>query len=133
MKIYIFDLDDTIIYYPFGLVKYENIKMDITLSRLLNNMNGIKYIYSNGTYGHVKKILDIMRLTNKFKKIYARDTMPEMKPHINSFKFVEQNIRKDYNNRNEYCFFDDRLENLHMAKSRGWNRQYRQIPKSNRC
>ena len=121
MKIFIFDLDDTIIYYPFGLVNYNNIRMDITLSRLLNNMNIVKYIYSNGTYGHVKVITDKMRITHNFKKIFARDTMPEMKPHINSYKFVEKNIKKDYNDKNKYYFFDDRLDNLHMAKTRGWN------------
>ena len=121
MKIFIFDLDDTIIYYPFGLVNYNNIRMDITLSRLLNNMNIVKYIYSNGTYGHVKIVTDKMRITNNFTQIFARDRMPAMKPHVDSFKFVEKSIRKDYNNRNKYYFFDDRLENLQTAKSRGWN------------
>jgi len=120
MKIFIFDLDDTIIYYPFGIVKYENIKIDETLSMLLNNLKSPKIIYSNGTYGHVKEVLDKMNITNKFELIYARDTMPQMKPHIYSFKYVEHNIRKRYNSRNKYYFFDDRLENLQMAKSRGW-------------
>ena len=41
--------------------------------------------------------------------------MPEMKPHINSYKFVEHNIRKDYNEKNVYYFFDDRLDNLLQA------------------
>ena len=58
MKIFIFDLDDTIIYYPFGIVKYENIKIDETLSMLLNNLKSPKIIYSNGTYDHVKEVLD---------------------------------------------------------------------------
>ena len=120
MKIFIFDLDDTIIYYPFGIVKYENIKIDETLSMLLNNLKSPKIIYSNGTYGHVKEVLDKMNITNKFELMYGRDTMPQMKPHIDSFKYVEHNIRKRYNSRNKYYFFDDRLENLQMAKSRGW-------------
>jgi len=120
MKIFIFDLDDTIIYYPFGIVDYKNIRIDENLSRILNNLNSPKYIYSNGTYGHVKEILYKMNLTGMFDKIYARDTIPFMKPYMESFKFVEQDIRKYYNNRNKYYFFDDRLENLKTAKSRGW-------------
>ena len=61
-----------------------------------------------------------MKLTRMFDKIYARDTIPFMKPYIESFKFVEQDIRKYYNDRNKYYFFDDRLDNLKTAKSRGW-------------
>ena len=120
MKIFIFDLDDTIIYYPFGIVDYKNIRIDENLSRILNNLNSPKYIYSNGTYGHVKEILYKMNLTGMFDKIYARDTIPFMKPYMESFKFVEQDIRKYYNDRNKYYFFDDRLDNLKTAKSRGW-------------
>ena len=120
MKIFIFDLDDTIIYYPFGIVDYKNIRIDENLSRILNNLNSPKYIYSNGTYGHVKEILYKMNLTGMFDKIYARDTIPFMKPYMESFKYIEQDIRKYYNDRNKYYFFDDRLENLKTAKSRGW-------------
>jgi FMN phosphatase YigB (HAD superfamily) len=43
-----------------------------------------------------------------------------MKPYIESFKFVEQDIKKYYNDRNKYYFFDDLLDNLKTAKSRGW-------------
>ena len=121
MKIFIFDLDDTIIYYPFGIVDYKNIRVDENLSRILNNLNSPKYIYSNGTYGHVKEILNKMNLTNSFDKLYARDRIPYMKPYVESYKFIEQDIRKKYNDRNKYYFFDDRLENLQTAKSRGWN------------
>ena len=98
MKIYIFDLDDTIIYHPFGIVNYNKMKIDKNLSKILNNME----------------------LSNTFNKIYARDTIPYMKPYIESFKFVEQDIKKYYNDRNKYYFFDDLLDNLKTAKSRGW-------------
>ena len=120
MKIFIFDLDDTIIYYPFGIVDYKNIRIDENLSRILNNLKSPKYIYSNGTYEHIKEILYKMNLTGMFDKLYARDTIPFMKPYIESFKFIEQDIRKYYNDRNKYYFFDDRLDNLKTAKSRGW-------------
>ena len=120
MKIFIFDLDDTIIYYPFGIVDYRNIRVDENLSRLLNNLNYPKIIYSNGTYEHVREVLNNMKLSNTFNKVYARDTIPYMKPYIDSFKYVEYDIKKHYKDKNKYYFFDDRLENLHTAKSRGW-------------
>ena len=120
MKIYIFDLDDTIIYHPFGIVNYNKIKMDKNLSKILNYLNSPKFIYSNGTYGHVKEVLNNMGLSNTFNKIYARDIIPYMKPYVESFKYIEQDIKKYYNNRNKYYFFDDILDNLKTAKSRGW-------------
>ena len=120
MKIFIFDLDDTIIYYPFGIVDYRNIRVDENLSIILNNLNYPKIIYSNGTHGHVREVLNSMNLSNTFNKIYARDTIPYMKPYIDSFKFVEQDIKEYYKDKNKYYFFDDRLENLQSAKSRGW-------------
>ena len=49
MKIYIFDLDDTIIYHPFGIVDYNKMKIDKNLSKILNNLDSPKFIYSNGT------------------------------------------------------------------------------------
>ena len=83
MKIFVFDLDDTIIYYPFGIVNYNLINIDKSLSILLNALDGIKLIYSNGTYGHVIDVLKKMKLENIFSKIYSRDTIPFMKPYIN--------------------------------------------------
>ena len=120
MKIFIFDLDDTIIYYPNNIVNYDNIKSDLNLYYLLDNLNSTKIIYTNGTYGHAEEVLKKIKLNNLFNKIYARDTIPLMKPHINSFKYVEKDIKNHINKNNEYYFFDDRLDNLMTAKSLGW-------------
>ena len=120
MKVFIFDLDDTIIYYPFGIVDYNNIRPDVTLFNLLDELKYPKIIYTNGTFGHAEDILKNMRLTNIFTAVYARDTMPAMKPNMLSYKFVENDIRKNINEKNKYYFFDDRLENLEVAKARGW-------------
>ena len=120
MKVFIFDLDDTIIFHQFGQVNYDNMRIDSTLSNLLDELKYPKIIYTNGTYGHAEEVLKQMRLTNLFTAIYARDTMPAMKPLMESFSFVEKDIRKNINQKNQYYFFDDRLENLVTAKSRGW-------------
>ena len=120
MKVFIFDLDDTIIYYPNNIVNYNKITFDSNLFNLLNNLKHPKIIYTNGTYGHAEEVLNNMKLNNIFNKVYARDTIPLMKPHINSFKYVEDDIKKNINRNNEYYFFDDRLDNLMTAKSLGW-------------
>ena len=86
MKVFIFDLDDTIIYYPHGIVDYNNIYPDATLFNLFDNLKYPKIIYTNGTHGHAIEILKNMRLTNQFTAIYARDTMPAMKPNMISYK-----------------------------------------------
>jgi len=120
MKVFIFDLDDTIIYYPMGIVDYNKISFDSNLSNLLNNLNHPKIIYTNGTYGHAEEILKNMKLSNIFNKIYARDNIPYMKPHIKSFNYVLNDIKKNIKSTNDYYFFDDRLDNLQVAKSIGW-------------
>tara|TARA_A100001015_G_scaffold278395_1_gene338544 strand:- start:9 stop:464 length:456 start_codon:yes stop_codon:yes gene_type:complete len=120
MKVFIFDLDDTIIYYPNDIVNYKNIYPDASLFNLLDELKYPKIIYTNGTYGHAIEVLKNMRINNLFTAIYARDTIPYMKPYMKSYKFVENDIIKHIDEKNKYYFFDDRLDNLETAKSRGW-------------
>ena len=48
MKVFIFDLDDTIIYYPFNQVNYDRIGLDVNL------FNFMPYIYDRkGTYSYL--------------------------------------------------------------------------------
>ena len=123
MIYYLFDLDDTIVIHPPSRNDdMYNIKPDPCLQNLFNTLKYKSYIYTNGTYGHAEIVLDKMKLNN-FKKNYARDTMPYMKPHIKSFEFVQKNIlHSDYNttNNNTFIFFEDTLDNLKMAKNLGW-------------
>ena len=120
MLYYLFDLDETLIIHPTDIKLMYNVYPNKLLKRLLKNMIGKKYIYTNATYGHADILLNKLDISKQFKKIYARDTIPYMKPYVESYKFIEQDIRKKYNDRNKYYFFDDRLENLQTAKSRGW-------------
>ena len=109
-----------IIFYPGFLITLCLLHNDVTLFNLLDELKYPKIIYTNGTFGHAEDILRNMRLTNSFTAVYARDTMPAMKPNMLSYKFVENDIRKNINEKNKYYFFDDRLENLEVAKARGW-------------
>ena len=123
MIYYLFDLDDTIVIHSLNRNDdMYDLKPDLCLQNLLNDLNLNSYIFTNGTYGHAQLILNNMNLTN-FKKIYARDTIPYMKPNIKSFEFVQKNILyQDYNTdiKNTFIFFEDTLENLKMAKNLGW-------------
>lgn len=119
MKIYLFDMDDTI-YIHNQVLNYNNIKENKNLSYLLYYCPYPKYIYTNATYDHADIILQKMNLSNRFKKIYSRDNIPSMKPDINSIIAIENDIQKKYNEKNEYCFFDDLLANLKSAKEKKW-------------
>ena len=90
----------------------------------MNQLPNNKYIYTNGTYSHAHIILNKMNLYNKnkllFEKIYARDTLPYMKPYKESYDFVERDILYSNNLINKIHFFDDLKENLLSAKKKGW-------------
>ena len=122
MIYFIFDLDDTIIIHPPNPDKMYNIKSDKCLINLFKSLKYKSYIFTNGTYGHADIVLDKMKLLN-FNKVYARDTIPYMKPDIRSFLFVEKNILYSNYNKDEtntFVFFDDLLNNLFAAKKKGW-------------
>ena len=56
------------------------------------------------------------------RKVYARDNMNYMKPHIECYKAVDKDISKVVrSDDNKYIFFDDLLDNLESAKQLGWS------------
>lgn len=126
MNIHVFDLDDTILMHKqfrYGL-DYDLIKYDTNIDLFLSNLDGPKYIYTNGTFGHADKSLQMMNLSHHFKTIYARDTLDSMKPEYLSLKQVYLDILKQ-NNLSYYdphtvYFYDDQLVNLNTAKQFGW-------------
>ncbi len=123
MLYYLFDLDETLIIHHTDSKLMYNVYPNKLLKRLLKKMIGEKYIYTNATYGHADILLNKLDIHNQFKKIYARDTIPYMKPDIKSLLFVKNNILySDYNidERNTFVFFEDTLENLYTAKKNGW-------------
>ena len=118
-KIYIFDLDDTIVIHEKNTVNYDKMRPDTNLENLIDKLNTKElYIYTNGTYEHAELCLKKIKLFEKFQ-IYARDTIPSMKPYISSYYHVQkQIIKRDYNNK--IIFFDDNYQNLQSAKRIGW-------------
>ena len=61
MPCYVFDLDDTLILHHND-INYDWIYEDIELSYYLDMCKGDKYIFTNGTKSHAKKILEKMVL-----------------------------------------------------------------------
>ena len=123
MKLFVFDIDDTlIIHTPHGTDYYRN-RGDTNLQSLIRgSVSDVNYIYTNGTYGHAENVLQALNLEKDIQKSYARDTIPHMKPHPGSFKYVHNDIRNSLPRGNhQIFFFDDNLDNLWAAKFFGWN------------
>ena len=63
-----------------------------------------------------------MKLNKSFDDIFARDTLPYMKPEFRSFNGVQNILYYKHNtSKNDtYIFFDDLPQNLQTAKKIGW-------------
>ena len=118
MKHFLFDLDETLVYHR-NSNNYNEIKEDKQLTYLLQRVKHPKYIYTNAIYDHANIIVNKLKINYLFTKIYSRDTIPSMKPDINSAISLEKDIEKKHK-RNTYYFFDDLVENLKTAKERKW-------------
>ena len=124
MKIYIFDLDNTLLYKPYKT--YEDIKPDLQLYKLLDEIPHAKYIYSNATRHHVDKSLERIGIESMFQSKFTREDVT-MKPdprgyqHVNTMTLF-QSVNLDYDSfqSQDTYFFDDLLENLYTAKQFGW-------------
>jgi FMN phosphatase YigB (HAD superfamily) len=118
MKIFVFDIDNTLILHTNKNVDFYK-KSDSKISTLISNTGVDKvYIYTNGTYGHGEKVKESLNI--KTEKVFGRDTIPYMKPYIQSFNFVNGDIINKNGKNNDIYFFDDMVENLLTAERIGW-------------
>ena len=121
MKVLIFDIDNTIIIHTNANNNFYSKNNNSTLSNLLSKMKNKKiYIYTNGTYDHGRLVINNLSMENKIKKIFARDTIPYMKPYNQSFEYVNNTIIKENKTIDQIIFFDDLKENLYTAKKFNW-------------
>jgi FMN phosphatase YigB (HAD superfamily) len=123
MNVFVFDIDDTIVLHTKEGNDYYHSNNNNTLKELLSEFKNLKcYIYTNGTFGHGKAIVDNLNLDVNI--IFARDVVPYMKPERRSFIFVNNEIRQDIKKINkkirQIIFFDDLKDNLKTAKQFGW-------------
>ena len=121
-KLFIFDIDDTLIIHTNEDTNYYQNRGDFELRKLINNsISDHNYIYTNGTYGHAEGVTNALNIRDIMRLMFARDTIPEMKPYMESFQYVQKQITRNLQwITNEYYFFDDMLDNLLTAKQLGW-------------
>ena len=116
--IYVFDLDNTLILHQ-NEVNYDWIYEDIELSYHLDQCQGKKYIFTNGTKSHADIILKKMNIKDKFERVFARDDFG-FKPNMEVFQKVDDVIRAG-DKEIDVVFFDDMYVNLVSAKKIGWS------------
>ena len=123
MLIYIFYIDDTL--YNIDSYKqnnlYNTIEKNNKLVEQINNIDSPIYALTNATHEHGEFILSKLGIRDKFKHIFARDTIPYMKPSIESYTYVKKKIiEKERTDDITLLFFDDLLHNLEGAKQCDW-------------
>ena len=126
-KVFIFDIDDTLIIHTKEDNDYYNIDPGEDIKQLIESLGTRHlYIYTNGTYGHGHQVIKNLKLLFHFSLIFGRDNIPidppyQMKPFLRSFKYVQETIEdKIQSKNNTFYFFDDMKANLRTAKSLGW-------------
>ena len=117
----IIDIDDTLYVHKSPLMEYHKIRPDYQLKHQLQRISYPKFILTNAMYEHANIIVNKMGVEDEFKKIYARDNMPIMKPSMDCYQNVKNDIFKELGNTvSGYVFFDDLLDNLKGASQLGW-------------
>ena len=118
---FVFDLDYTL-YQTKDKTEFEYYMLNINpyLDRLLKAIKCNKILFTNGTFNHALKCIDLLGIKDNFPKdkIVARDTMNDLKPQHSAYKkFIEyQNIKPD----DHVFFFEDSIINLTESKKYNW-------------
>mgnify|MGYP001172273936 FL=1 len=122
MNILVFDIDNTIILHTKNENDFYNKKSESRISELISQINHEKaYVFTNGLYRHGYGVVKNLYLSDNITKIFARDTIPSMKPSKKSFQYVNNEIIKDTKTSDiQIYFFDDLIENLEAAHNIGW-------------
>jgi FMN phosphatase YigB (HAD superfamily) len=121
MIYWIFDMDETLYRIPSGLkFSYNFINYDPELNILINNLPGIKILFTNGTREHTLNVLSRMKLLNIFHLVFDRNWLKTLKPDPIAFDKVIKNLGINMNN--DTCFFfDDSIYNMMVSHNLGWN------------
>lgn len=118
---FIFDLDLTL-YSNFDFPDYKSIKRNKLLNSLLSELNGDKYIFSNGNLEHCWEVVCKMKLRSTFPKnkiISVDDYEDSPKPNKKAFHFIINKLGLDINKHNIF-YFEDNIDNLKSSKSFNW-------------
>ena len=70
---------------------YRRMRPKPYLNSLLKELNGTKYIFSNGNMPHVQTTLPILELDRShFQDIVTTDKMKSLKPSVDAYRFASK-------------------------------------------
>jgi FMN phosphatase YigB (HAD superfamily) len=125
MNCYIFDLDYTL-YSKYDVNDkgtdtqfYNSFKRKPLLSKLIKQLTGAKFIFTNGNKIHLDDVLKKMKIKSIFKNMAHSDEYNNyLKPHLSPYFYVHNKFQ--LNKYNDIYFFEDSIDNLKTAKMIGW-------------
>ncbi len=101
-------------------VTHPELKYDEQLKLNLNNLDGRKFIYTNASQNHAKKILSAMGIDSEFEKILdIKATRYLPKPDPKSYNIMLKSFNIDTNEIGNSIFIEDTAKNLKPAKLLG--------------
>ena len=101
-------------------VDFSELNKDMELKKLLNQLIGKKFIYTNASYKHAANILSCLDVFNDFDDIIDienTDFIP--KPNLESYKIMRQKLSLNKNDFIKAIFVEDTVKNLIPAKKMG--------------
>lgn len=119
MLYWIFDLDLTLYQLPYGKsFSYDDLNNDTQLRYLLRKLPCERIMFTNGTIFHADKCIQKMNLKKCFHNVIARDSIMDLKPNSSAYRKFE--VLNNISQEDKCVFFEDTIENLIVAKDRGW-------------
>ena len=101
-------------------VTHPELKYDKQLKLNLNNLDGRKFIYTNASQNHAKKILSAMGIESEFEKILdIKATQYLPKPDPKSYKIMLKSFDISTHEIENSIFIEDTANNLKPAKLLG--------------
>ena len=101
-------------------VKHPELQYEKQLKLSLNNLSGRKFIYTNASQDHAKKILTAMGIEDEFEKILdIKATQYVPKPDPKSYDIMLKSFGILLNQTENSIFIEDTAKNLKPAKLLG--------------
>tara|TARA_Y100000389_G_scaffold181511_1_gene197222 strand:+ start:294 stop:767 length:474 start_codon:yes stop_codon:yes gene_type:complete len=118
MLYWIFDLDNTLYQINNKYFNYNKLSYDDSLKKNLSVLPGNKIMFTNGTYNHAEKCIDILKLNRLFNNIISRDMISCLKPEFVAYQ--KMSLICDIDSCDKCVFFEDSIRNLRESKKIGW-------------
>ena len=119
MLFWIFDLDFTLYQIPYGeSFSYKKLNNDAQLKYLLRKLPSQRIMFTNGTIFHADTCIQRLNLKRCFHNVIARDSIMDLKPNPSAYQKCE--VLNNITQEDKVVFFEDSVENLIVAKDRGW-------------